>query len=61
MPGKRKYYSENFLAQAMQLIGREGDGGIAQRGRRLIIFLIYDYLVFSKIAQHLTKLRAKKH
>jgi len=34
--GKRKYYSENFWAQAMRPIDREWGGGIAQRGRSLI-------------------------
>jgi len=29
MPGKCKYYSKNFWAEAMWPIGREGDGGIA--------------------------------
>jgi len=29
MPGKHKWYSENFWVQAMWLIGLEGAGGIA--------------------------------
>jgi len=36
LSGKRKQYLENFWAQAMRPIGREGGGGIAQRGRSLI-------------------------
>ena len=36
MPRKRKWYSENLWAQAMQPIGREVGGGTTQRGRSLI-------------------------
>ena len=37
MPGKRKWESEKFRAQAMRPVGREGgDGSALQRGRSLI-------------------------
>jgi len=36
MPGKRKWYSENFRVQAMQPIDHKECGGIAQRGQSLI-------------------------
>jgi len=32
MPGKRKYHSENFWAQAMRPIGREGAVGLHRAG-----------------------------
>jgi len=32
MPGKRKYYSENFWAQAMRLVGLEGVVGLHSAG-----------------------------
>jgi len=49
MPGKRKYYFENFCAQAMRPIGREGGGGIAQRRQSLISTIALFYIRFEKL------------
>jgi len=49
MPGKRKWYSENFRVQTMRPVGREGGRGIAQRGQSLIPTIAL--LIFGKLVQ----------